>query len=886
MSKIAIRGYTQKVKNSKGYPSFNLFDTPLRHARVLVFDTETTIDQYQNLKIGYFKIYQDGYIQHYGLFYNPITLTDIEVETCKAYSDRQNIALYTLKEFIDIVFYEEVYNLHSLCIGYNLAFDISRLSKSIGISRAKNTGGFTFTLSENRYNPPIIIKKLGDAYNFKFTTTKQNKGKDYFSGHFLDAQKLAEILLQSKRISLKMAGEKLNTQIQKMKDVEHGKVTKKYIDYLIQDVETTYEVYEKLVAELNIYQIDIPLTKIYSSASIGKYALKQLGIDSFLSLNPDFPSDILGNIMTSYFGGRCECKIRKEPVKVTTLDFTSMYPTITMEMDLWKFIIAESLEIQNVTDEISRMLSKVDLAYLQNKENWNDFVVMVKIQPDSDIMPVRMDYKGSGTGYNVGINYLSSDSELWYALPDVISSVILTGKVPEILEAVKFVPKGIQKSLRKSQILGIDIDPSKDNLVQALVEERQKIKLRMKSLESEDSEYQALKSRAQAIKILVNAMSYGIFIELNPEDKKSAIQVHGLDSFETSENRFEKAGNYYHPLLAVMITSGSKLFLAMAEAKCKELGSVHAYMDTDSIFVPPEHAQEIIDYFQPLNPYNLDIDLLKPEKVDMWSYGVSSKRYALYTYDNGKIKFMEGERSFKLHGLGHLTNPFPKAVGDWQAEIWEDLLKLHYGIISELDIEEKYSNLYAISKLTVSTPNVWKRFDKLNKGKPWEKQIKPFNFYLVGFQTIEENGKTVKPLAPFSSEPQSIVYEPFIDYETGEIKQGSHYFKQLSRTIIEYANHPESKFDGETGILERRNVQADSVVYIGKEANNIDEQALDVKKSQAFINKENIMQKILNLSVSEAKPLGIPKTTLWDMQKRIRRTGKLNLNTQAVRRLL
>ncbi|WMW23199.1 hypothetical protein RE476_05045 [Methanolobus mangrovi] len=48
--------------------------------------------------------------------------------------------------------------------------------------------------------------------------------------------------------------------------------------------------------------------------------------------------------------------------------------------------------------------------------------------------------------------------------------------------------------------------------------------------------------------------------------------------------------------------------------------------------------------------------------------------------------------------------------------------------------------------------------------------------------------------------------------------------------IIEYANHPEPKFDGDVGILERRHVYADSVIYIGKESNNIEEQALDVKK--------------------------------------------------------
>ncbi|MDY0386256.1 MAG: hypothetical protein RBT65_03830 [Methanolobus sp.] len=72
---------------------------------------------------------------------------------------------------------------------------------------------------------------------------------------------------------------------------------------------------------------------------------------------------------------------------------------------------------------------------------------------------------------------------------------------------------------------------------------------------------------------------------------------------------------------------------------------------------------------------------------------------------------------------------------------------------------------------------------------------------------------------------------------------------------------------------------------IGKEANNNDEQELNVKQAQEFRDKEKEMQRILNISVSEAKELGFPKTTLWDMQKRIRETGDLNLNTPAARRL-
>ncbi len=885
MSKIAVRGYTQKLEKPKAKRSFS-YDIPLRHNRILVFDTETTTDQYQNFKIGYFQIYQDGVIQHDGLFHDPTTLNEREIKILESYSKKHNISLYSLDEFIDSVFYPEVFGLKTLCNGYNLAFDLSRIAKRSGDSRGMNRGGFTLTLSDDPFNPPIIIRKLGYSNSFKFTTTKQNKGESYFLGYFRDTQRLAEVLLQERRISLEKAAERLNTPVQKMKGIEHGKVTEKYIDYLIKDVETTQAVYEKLVKELDVYQIHIPITKIFSEASIGKHALSQLGVNPFLALNPDFSDSVIGNMMTSYFGGRTECKIRKEPTKVTVLDFTSMYPTVTMLMNLWKYIIAESLEIQDITEEVKRFISNLKLSDLQKQETWKKLVVMVKIQPDNDIFPVRMDYKGNNTGFNVGINYLSSGSEVWYSLPDVIGSYLLTGKAPKIIEAVKFVPKGVQKGLRKSRVLGIDIDPLKDNVVQVLVEERQKIKQELKNTDKNDPEYQHLSSRAQAIKILVNALSYGIFIELNPEDKKSEFQVYGLDNFVTKENRFEKSGKYFHPLLAVMITSGARLFLTMAEAKLKELGAIHAYMDTDSVFVPPEKAQELVEFFQPLNPYNLDIPLLKPEKKDLWFYGIASKRYALYYYENGKIKFMEDERSYKLHGLGHLTNPFPNSIEDWQAEIWQDILKLHYGQIAGRDIQEKYSNLYAISRLTVSTSKVLNRFNKLNDGKTWKEQIKPFNFFLVGFQAIEENDKAVKPLAPFTKDYQKIVYEPFINYETGEVKKGSQYFKPLSRTILQYVEHLENKFDGVIGVLKRKNIQADGLVYIGKEANNIEDQPLDVIGAQVFVNEGEMINFILALIPKEARKIGIEHRSELKYLKEKARERKLNFNTTNMRKIL
>ncbi|WP_342304963.1 hypothetical protein [Methanolobus sp. ZRKC5] len=118
-----------------------------------------------------------------------------ETTIIQDYSKKHDLTLYLLDEFVDEVFYPETFNFGTLCVGFNLAFDISRIAKRTGESRKGNKGGFTLTLSDNPFNPPIISRKLGQSNTHKFSTTKQNKGRDYFSGHFLDVQTVGEVLL-------------------------------------------------------------------------------------------------------------------------------------------------------------------------------------------------------------------------------------------------------------------------------------------------------------------------------------------------------------------------------------------------------------------------------------------------------------------------------------------------------------------------------------------------------------------------------------------------------------------------------------------------------------------------------------------------------------------
>lgn len=93
----------------------------------------------------------------------------------------------------------------------------------------------------------------------------------------------------------------------------------------------------------------------------------------------------------------------------------------------------------------------------------------------------------------------------------------------------------------------------------------------------------------------------------------------------------------------------------------------------------------------------------------------------------------------------------------------------------------------------------------------------------------------------------AIVHEPFIDYETGEVKQGCQYFKPLSKTILQYIDHSEYKYDGDIGQLERCHIHGSEIVHIGKEANNIEDEPLETGNVQVFRNEEKEEEKIIQM---------------------------------------
>jgi len=86
--------------------------------------------------------------------------------------------------------------------------------------------------------------------------------------------------------------------------------------------------------------------------------------------------------------------------------------------------------------------------------------------------------------------------------------------------------------------------------------------------------------------------------------------------------------------------------------------------------------------------------------------------------------------------------------------------------------------------------------------------------------------------------------------------------------------------------LKRRDVHADEIIHIGKEANNIDEQPLKTTDAQVFRDKQSICQKILSIRQCDAEKIGVKRSALKYIKDRIRSGKRINLKTKAVERLV
>ena len=390
---------------------------------------------------------------------------------------------------------------------------------------------------------------------------------------------------------------------------------------------------------------------------------------------------------------------------------------------------------------------------------------MVWVLPDRNLLPVRAQYPESETA-TIGMNYLSSDDPLWFTLADVVASKILTGNTPKVLEAIRFEAKEKQDGLKPIVVSGQTIDPATDDFYQRLIIHRNALKARLKA--AEDSQKPSLKSDQQGVKILANATSYGIFVELNVEDYVAAKPMIGYgvrpQAFKFKSKTFEKPGRYFHPLLGTLITGAARLMLALAEHQVTEQKLDWAFCDTDSIAIANTNdllldefkarALMVRDWFKDLNPYGEDNSILQLEKVNFpeakegdlgalnppFCLAVSAKRYVLFNRADGSPVI----RKASGHGLGHLLAPYDESSAErrarierigvplWQEDLWKEVIRAaDTGTPDQTRFMEMPSfDVPAASQYAATTPELLAWFKGYNERQPEGKKIFPFGFLL------------------------------------------------------------------------------------------------------------------------------------------------------------
>jgi hypothetical protein len=623
---------------------------------------------------------------------------------------RDRLRLYSRSKFIKEVFGIAI-QAKALIVGFNLPFDLSRIA--VDWNPAQD-GGWTLIMKQwrnpktNRLEPDesfprVVIRALNSKTSIIGSTRaplslRKSKGKWvklWPAARFLDVRTLLWAL-RNKSYSLRTGCMEFGIP-GKLDHKPSGRADLVEIEYCRQDVRATVGLLNAVKQEFDLHPIAPGPDRMFSPASVAKSYLEELHI-SHPSEKVNDADATYAVFMQSYFGGRADCRIRGWEVPVCLVDFMSQYPTVNELLDNWSVLTAKNVTFPDATKAVRKLLSQITLEQCFDRKLWPHFKFFALVRPDNDILPVPTVY--NGTTQNIGINYLKSKEPIWFAGPDIIASILLTGKVPYIEKAIRVNAHGKQRGLTSTSLRGmVEVDANKNSFFRHVIEQR--------------AAHESNPTLHYWLKILANSGSYGLFVELNPNEADAAkLEVlSGEESFETTSDVVEEPGKWFAPHIGSLITSGGRLLLGMLEKCIADAGGTFLFCDTDSAaIVSTAHkqripmpngakpitalskaeVQRIVDRFDSLNPYDLDGSILKIHKLNwdtnkrrrqLYGYGIAAKRYALYTKTRDDIEIVEP----KAHGLGYFYPPKDSPEGwkrdapAWIFEAWDWIMRGAWG---------------------------------------------------------------------------------------------------------------------------------------------------------------------------------------------------------------
>jgi len=746
------------------------------------------------LKYGVYHVYFFDQLISEAVFTSP-QLDDKEMAIIQAEAIDCGLRIVTLQHFVSILMLVG-YRYNGLITAFNLASDLPYLASGFDYpKRGYFKGGFILRFREYErdgivkaclFTPKVALKQVGKGVIITWrkpayrARRREAVSRKYGRGEFLDLQTFIYALTDAEYSFAEACA------LFKIDDIPQSGITSKLLKCRAEAY-TSFRLYRFLIEEYSKHPVPTPPNHLYSPASLGKAYFKAMGIrspellvDPNLNLSPD---QIHGLSMSAYHAGRCELRLRRVEVPVAYLDFKQMYPTVSVLMGLWDMVTATSVLVEDATAHVIEIINHIKPDDVFDQNLWKELNTIALVEYDGDFLPGRFQFNQNYQYYGLtwGILHPGADGsthQRWYALADLIASKIATGKVPHVVQALAFTPSDRQAGLRSTEIRGtLRVDPYRDNFFQALVEERQRVKLNPKIGESE--KYWL----ANSLKLTVNVDSYGLYPELNPDpDKAEAdVMVYADRVFRSKATFFENPGRYYFPIISTLVTAGAHLMLALLHYKVEQAGGRVVFNDTDGaalaasatrhvlecrdhrgqmLTIPllsMEAVDEILRTFESLNPYDKSSvpgSILRREQenyppegqvaaydrvtgeysaipaphlednTELLCYAIAPKRYCLYNTTSTHIILRKGSES----GLGQWLSPIDgDADGRWIEYFWLQTIS------SGLPDEESLGNIYAgkplISAFPVSTSGIMRGIQPLNTAAklPYQLGIKPFD---------------------------------------------------------------------------------------------------------------------------------------------------------------
>jgi hypothetical protein len=732
----------------------------------------------QDLLFGFYRYEIPGGHIDEGLFCSE-RLSNEERQALKSYARRHRLKLLTLDQFIgnphfcDKVedsdysdFFRRAYEVRSLVTAWDLPFVLSRLAWRAGRPRKEFwRDGSRLELwrynhngkeSASPYRPAVWVKSLlpGVAV-IRFTPFKRERevleerrarGLDNkpFGGHLLSAESLT-YALTGNNYSLCDACEVFGIDTTGLKQETDSSdlmstVTEDGIELIRSRTRATAELTSRLADEFDRYNVTLEATRAYSPSSVTKAILRDMGIRPRLEMEQEFPPEYLGYPTSAFYGARAGVRIRNEYVPCVYLDFRSNYATTNCLMGHWEYITAGRISIiEHCQDKVTRLLESIleNPGLLFDAKIWKNLNGFVKLVPDGGLLPVRTQNNESHEWYTTmaPVTGRGPHDALWYALPDVIASMLYTGRVPKIVDAFRLVPEGKIPAMKRVKLRGqLEIDPERQNFFQVAMEERYGLKEKLKQIGSNGPESIEARRFAGFLKLAGNIAAYGLFAEMNISTAKEETDLicWGKDGpYPSTAARPEVPGEYCFPPFASLITAGARLLMAMLEYAVTAEGGTYVMEATDSMAIAatPQggtvklssgeqintlsfaQVEAIRESFVPLNPTAIPGSILgiKLDSMNRQIYcrAISVNRHAFYTTNgSGSYQLTEEEDGYSEHTLGNYMNPFGESGNRWIRDCWNNRLP-------NLD------GLPAVQELPLSSQHLMAAFSGYNRGKPY-----------------------------------------------------------------------------------------------------------------------------------------------------------------------